>query len=499
MVVQMKQFTALVILVALLVSAVPARAVGETVGTITPGAQPFISFVVVEGVEVSRLKSVSFTIAPKSGATARAITGTYSKKYLLSRGYVSGTSVTVPVYGLYPNRTNQVQIQVSGSRRVTLVTEIVTDPFTGGDGRFNPGGYEVITARNPSVRLDYSYFMLKSTLSGNSPLILDIDGEVRWAGTAGLCSQGAMLFENGIYADDACGWNSGSTVYRMELDGTYQSVVDLSSVDVWGLHHNYDPGKRGILVEVNRNDGSGNSNEESFIYELSGSGAILDSWDLSAIFRAHLRRGGEDPDPWVRNGHDWFHNNSVTYWRQQNQIVVSSRENFVVGIGYTDKKIKWILGDSSKAWHDYASLRRVALTLVGDTIAPMGEHGLSITSRGELMLFDNGEQSYNQSPLRAGDDRSYSSPRRYSLDLRRMRATETWNWDRDQTINSPICSSIYQDGNSYLVDYASESWGATRLVGLGRNDEIAFEYRYPGVCDTGWNAVPVHIESISFK
>ena len=495
----MKRLTALLILCALLAPATPARAVGETIGSITPGAQPFISFVEVDGVAATRLKSVKFTIEPKSGATARAISGTYSKKYLQSRGYISGSSITVPVYGLYPNRTNQVQLEVSGQRRVTLSTAITTTAFTGAGERFTPGNYEVLTPRNSNVRLDYSYIMLKTSMSGNSPLILDVDGEVRWAGTAGLCSQGAILFENGIYADDACGWGSGQTVYRMEMDGTYQSVVNLSSVGVWGLHHNYDPGKRGILVEVNRFDGSGNSNEESFIYELSGSGAILESWDISAIFRAHIRRAGEDPDPWVRDGRDWFHNNSVTYWKQQNQIVVSSRENFVVGIGYSDKKIKWILGDSSKAWHDYASLRSVALTLTGSSIAPMGEHGLSITPRGELMLFDNGELSYNQAPLRSGDDRSYSAPRRYTLDLRRMRATETWNWDRGQSIDSPICSSIYQDGNSYLVDYASESWGSTRLVGLDRNDQIAFEYRYPGVCDTGWNAIPVHIEALSFK
>ncbi|MEI6271685.1 MAG: aryl-sulfate sulfotransferase, partial [Chloroflexota bacterium] len=491
--------TTLLILCALLVPAAPARAVGETIGSVTPGAQPFISFVAIDGVAVTRLKSVKFTIAPKSGATARAISGTYSKAYLQSRGYISGSSITVPVYGLYPDRTNQVQLEVSAQRRVTLSTAITTTAFTGADERFTPGNYEVLTPRNPNVRLDYSYIMLKTSMSGNSPLILDVDGEVRWAGTAGLCSQGAILFENGIYADDGCGWASGSTVYRMEMDGTYQSVVNLSGVGVWGLHHNYDPGKRGILVEVNRNDSSGNPNEESFIYELSGSGAILDSWDISAIFRAHIRSAGENPDPWIRDGRDWFHNNSVTFWKQQNQIVVSSRENFVVGIGYTDKKIKWILGDSSKAWHDFASLRSVALTLTGSSIAPMGEHGLSITPRGELMLFDNGEQSYNQDPLRAGDDRGYSAPRRYKLDLRRMRATETWNWDRGQSINSPICSSIYQDGNSYLVDYASESWGSTRLVGLDRNDQIAFEYRYPGVCDTGWNAIPVHIEALSFK
>jgi hypothetical protein len=495
----MKRLTALLILCALLVSATPARAVGETIGSITPGAQPFISFVGIDGVAVSQLKSVKFTITPKAGATARAISGTYTKPYLQSRGYIGGSSITVPVYGLYPGRTNQVQIEVSGQRKVTLSTAITTTAFTGAGNRFTAGNYEVLTPRNPSVRLGYSYLMMKSYMSGSSPLILDVDGEVRWAATSGLCSQGAILFENGIYADDSCGLGNGSTVYRMEMYGTDQRVANLASVGVWGLHHNYDPGKHGILVEVDRYDESGNSNEESFIYELSGSGAILDSWDISAIFRAHIRSGGEDPDLWVRDGRDWFHNNSVTYWKKQDQIVVSSRENFVVGIGYSDKKIKWILGDSSKAWHDYASLRSVALTLVGDSIAPMGQHGLSITPRGELMLFDNGEQSYNQDPLRSGDDRSYSAPRRYSLNLRRMRATETWNWDRGQSINSPVCSSIYQDGNSYLVDYASESWGSTRLVGLGRNDEIAFEYRYQGVCDTGWNAIPVHIEALSFK
>jgi hypothetical protein len=168
----------------------------------------------------------------------------------------------------------------------------------------------------------------------------------------------------------------------------------------------------------------------------------------------------------------------------------------VIGIGYTDKQIKWILGDLSKAWATYPSLRAYALTMSPGSIAPIGEHAVSITPDGNLMLFDNGEHSYNQTP--AGDDHTYSAPRKYSINLVTKTSTEVWNFKHNESIRSSICSSVYQQGSSYLIDYAHGNDGYLHLVGVGAADATAFEYTWAGQCWDGWNTRIISLEGLRY-
>ena len=98
-------------------------------------------------------------------------------------------------------------------------------------------------------------------------------------------------------------------------------------------------------------------------------------------------------------------------------MIFSCREQFVIGVGYSDKLIKWILGDTDKAWHLYPSLRAFALTVPPGSLPPIGQHTTSITSQGELMLFDNGFFSRNAHlSLPTGLNRNYSAVRKYVVD-----------------------------------------------------------------------------------
>jgi len=457
----------------------------------------FIGSVTIHGVNTRRLNSVAFTVQPKPGATAEAVSATYSAKDLVAKGRVDvgAGNVTIPVFGLYENYANTVTLHVRDGRTTNLTATITTDAW---HGAFNVSDRTDITARNAAVRLDYSYMLIKSGADG--PMILDIDGNARWAGLPGTSPQGAFLWGNDVYYDDARGYASGHTLYKEGLDGTITTVADLGSLGVWGLHHNYDPGKRGLLLEVqifDPTDGGAN-HVESTILEVDTSGAVIDRWNFSKILRDAM---GAEADTFVYDGWDYFHNNAATYWKEQNMIVVSSRENFVIGIGYDDKKIKFILGDTTKEWYTYASLRKYALnllpgTLPGGSIAPVGEHALSITSNGEIMLFDNGEPSYNGA-YPGGPDRNYSAPRRYSINLRKMTAVETWRYDHGRTLDSNICSSVYQVRKSLLVDYPNTSSGV-HIVGLGHNDQVGFEYHWDGSCGTAWNIRPIVLTDLRY-
>jgi hypothetical protein len=486
--------------VALAISALATPATAEAANGLTVRSatvsSEFVGQVVLRGVPSSLLQSITFTIVPKAGSTAKAISVTYSKAYLKAQRKIVGRvqEVTIPIFGLYPGYNNTVVITehevYRKAKRVTVHMD--TAEYT---GYFSAATRVDVTPRNKPVSLDYSYMLVKHLHDGLGPVILDIDGNIRWVGRPGMNSQGAYFWNGSIYLDNGEGWNGGSKFFRMDMTGAVTEVADYASEGVWGLHHNYDPGKNGLLLEVNLNVG-GATHVESTIFEVNKSGVILDRWNITQIVREAMSAAGDTPDAFVRDGADWFHNNAATYWAATDTLVVSGREDFVIGIGYTDKQIKWILGDLSKAWATYPSLRAYALTMSPGSIAPIGEHAVSITPDGNLMLFDNGEHSYNQTP--AGDDHTYSAPRKYSINLVTKTATEAWNFKHNESIRSSICSSVYQQGSSYLIDYAHGNDGYLHLVGVGAADATAFEYTWAGQCWDGWNTRIISLEGLRY-
>lgn len=79
-------------------------------------------------------------------------------------------------------------------------------------------------------------------------------------------------------------------------------------------------------------------------------GGIINSWDFDEIVGGEISSTGEDPSAFVQNNVDWFHMNSAIYVPQNDSLIVSSRENFVLKLDYSAKKIMWIMGDTAKQW-----------------------------------------------------------------------------------------------------------------------------------------------------
>jgi hypothetical protein len=281
----------------------------------------------------------------------------------------------------------------------------------------------------------------------------------------------------------------------MELDGTYRDLADYAPLGVLGFHHNFDPGKRGILLEVDTVDA-----EESIVIEVDGDGRLLQTWDMNEIVRSAMLAGGDDPTGFVKEGVDWFHNNACAYQKSQDALILSSRENFVIAVDYETGAIRWILGDPTKSWYQYPSLRAFSLTLARDSLPPAGQHAVSARGN-KLLLFDNGANSRSHSP--PGENRDYSAARVYRIDARKKVAREVWTYRADPDIRSSICSSVYEDRRrSLLLDYSvAGSSRTTEIVGVTSRGEVAFHYSYPyrGVfCGAAWNAIPVHLEKLVF-
>jgi hypothetical protein len=363
----------------------------------------------------------------------------------------------------------------------------------------DPCGYStptVLQAKVDTISISYDYIFVKGQCSEFSPAIIDTDGVLRWVGPGAISSLSATFFDNAFYIGE------GTILYRIDLDGTINALHDYSDIGVTNFHHNIEHGKNGLMLEVDTADFV-----ESINHEVDASGNVLKTWNLADIISAAMIAGGDDPAdfvvPTAPDPNDWFHNNGATYNRANDSLIISSRENFLICLDYETLAIKWILGDPTKKWHQFPSLAQYALDLAPNSLPPIGQHAPSITFDQNIMVFDNGLGSFFQQP--PGVTRSYASPRKYRLDLDSNLATEIWNFEMDQSILTPICSSVYEDAPfNYLIDYAfvggfDADANYAQLLGLNAAGETVFYYQYPTVfCNTAYNSSPIHLENTSF-
>ncbi len=460
-----------------------------------PGSVPFISILSVSVDNPAGLDEINFKIDSKPGSVVRPVSARYSAAYLRRRGYVDAKTgvVTVPVFGLYADYTNKVTVTtrfVSGASEVHQV-QVPTAHFRD-EIHKHP---QIVQARTKDTSLSYDYLLLKDASSETTPLLLDTDGEIRWAGFAGNVGGNSIFYNNGFYV------TNGAFILRAELDGGGDTLGDYADQGVLTFHHNIDVGRDGIIMDVNTAEQT-----ESVNIEVDpATGAVLHTWNLADIISAAMKAGGDDPIKFVAPApYDWFHNNATAYRPSDNTLIVSSRENFVVAVDYDTGELRWILGDPSKAWYQFASLRKYALTLVPGSHPPIGQHAVSIV-RDRLLLFDDGYHSLLQQP--PGKSRPYSAARKYVIDTVARPATETWTYSADRMISSPICSSVYEDEpKNFLIDFATEGYSpttpavSTEILGLNAAGAKVFDYKYraDNACDSGWNAQPIHLEHMSF-
>ena len=319
----------------------------------TPGVTPFISQLALTTSNSEVIKNIQFAITPKSGSVTRALSASYSHDYLVSQGDLLADSgeIFLPVYGLYDDYANTVTLTyifLDGSSKqdtTTIQTALFSDPC----GYKNP---TKLLPRTNSPSLSYDFFMIRENCSVFAPTLMDSDGAVRWVGPAGDDPPfAAAFFDNAIYR------SQGTSLYRIDLAGTVTFLHDYSDLGVTDFHHNIDRGKVGLIVEVNTT-----SQFEATDLEVDTAGNVIKTWDLAKIISDAMEAGGDDPTQFVYPAPtDWFHNNATTYNRADDSVIISSRENFLICLDYETSAIKWILGDPTKKWYQFPSLKQYAV------------------------------------------------------------------------------------------------------------------------------------------
>lgn len=460
------------------------------------GTTPFTAQLSYALRDFSQLDSVHYRIAARANTYSRPVAVTLDRDWLARRHAWNAASgrIAFPVFGLYANHRNEVTVTTrfrDGSRHVAELA-ISTGAYTGPAAVYNT---PVVHKARGAAWPGFDFMLLKNGYT--TPVILDSDGLLRWAGAA----PGNAL--SSVFDGDAfqVGDQDTPQLYRVDIDGSASSTV-LGDPRYTNFHHELARGKTGFLAEVDAREG-GVELMESILAEIDSSGNVLKEWDMSKIFRAAMRAGGDDPDNFVRDGVDWFHMNSAIYDARDNALLVSSRENFVVKLDYDSGAIRWLFGDTDKHWYvNYPSLRALALRLT-EGKAPIGQHSLSVPANGELLLFNNGYPNLHAPPgAPIGQRRNYSTPSRYAIDEASRSAREVWTWEANRALLSEFCSSSYEGApGHYLVAYATLDEGfEARLIAVDEAGQIAFEYGYPGnECKTAFMIQPFRLDELTLR
>ncbi len=191
------------------------------------------------------------------------------------------------------------------------------------------------------------------------------------------------------------------------------------------------------------------------LHELDNDGEVVWSWSTFdhldvERFPGELSRLFEDRV----GGYDWTHANAVFHVADQDALLVSLRhQNQVLLIDHASGDVIWILGEDG----DFE------LVEGGEWFT--SQHAATITSNGDLLLYDNGNE---KSP-------AYSRSVRYRLDTDNWTAEQNWEWDTDLFTENLGDSDALEDGRVLVCAGGKRDTPNARLADIDTDGEVTWE------------------------
>lgn len=404
----------------------------------------------------------------------------------------TGSVLSIPVHGLYPDHLNFVDLTFYSSNGSDLGTErfeIQTEPLIGAMPQV------IIEEARRSEMAEgmtlVSYFGHNGATFPQRPFIFDSYGDIRWYLDFNASPElGALFFDDGMERLMNGNFYFGSGGTSFGLSGGINKIyeVDLfgNTINTWDMpgysfHHEVHEKPNGnFLVTVNKD---GAPTVEDFVIEIDRqTNDIVNVWDLNLALQ-------NTRTAWTDDAVDWFHANAVLYDASDNTIIVSGRTQALVKLT-ANNEVVWILAPHrewgmSGAGVDLNSKLLNPLDkdgqLINDNSVLEGtvnhpdfewnwyQHAPLITPDGNIMLFDNGD---NRNYVASGP---YSRAVEFRVDETNQTVQQVWQYGKER--GGETFSSIVSDVD-YLPndDHILFSPGAVLFEGgiFGKSVEIDY-------------------------
>ena len=416
--------------------------------------------------ETRDLTAPTVTIVGEDESTTFTKTFTPNKKHVL------------PIYGLYPDRNNEVIITLNGE---DYTFHIQTDPL--------PEDFALPTdVTADKEELDQELYFVTPSSQGYTAAY-DINGDVRWYLTENMIWDVQRLRNGNIMLSSNRLINPPyytTGLVEMDLTGKiyYEYVLP------GGYHHDVYELENGNLLVASNDFDSGTV--EDYIVEIErDTGNIVKRIDLKEILPMDEGKNQMATD------YDWFHNNSVWYDSDTNSITLSGRhQDAVVNIDYNSLEINWIVG-SHDGWSE--EYQKYFLDPIGDDFEwQWAQHAAMILPNGDLFVFDNGNNrsKTEEDSVKASDN--YSRGVSYHINIIDKTIEQVWEYgkDRGSEFYSPYISDVdYLGEDHYLIhsggintvdgEPGNEPAGLENVDSMNsitsevKNDEVIFEMNLP--------------------
>ena len=368
-------------------------------------------------------------------------------------------NLTIPIVGLYPDKTNDVAVTFTYEGGVMTDTiKIKTNAL--------PVGFPSIKVNTLNrVKMESGLHGCDIHLANNGrfnsmPLIFDDQGQVRWY--LDLSFNGKMISPFQRLKDGTVLMVSRHNIFEFDMLGKQlkQSIINRN----YGMHHDVVElqdgnllicvGKRDVFINVN---GEQIRSDSDFIilYDRKKD-EIIKEWDLAK----HLDVSRQERN-YIKKG-DWLHMNGLAYNEKDSTIVVSGRNQGLSKISWDDE-LKWILSEN-KNWEksgrigdgfDTEPYLLKAVTKNGDAYPidvqngnvsvedfdfAWGPHAPEFLPNGNIIVFDNGvNRNFN-------DENNYSRAVEYEINETDKTVKQVWQFGKER--GEAFYSSIISD-----VDY----------------------------------------------
>ena len=364
----------------------------------------------------------------------------------------------LPVYGLYPDYENMVELRLSGGEITTV--KIRTEPL--------PKEVPCPTlCKGSKEHMGDNVIFLTQTSKADA-LACDYNGDVRWYLTINV-SFDLKRLRNGhlLTGTDRLirlpYYVSG--VYEMGVHGKIYKEFRLPG----GYHHDTFEMEDGNILMLSQ-EPDGQTVEDWLVLVERKTGNILKTWDYKKIlpYECETTYSGSG------RAHDWFHNNAVWYDKKTNSITLSGRhQDAIINIDYDSGDLNWIIGDPDGWPENY--VEKYFFTPVGDDFEwSYEQHGVVVCPDGDIMMFDNGHYRSKKKENYMPASQSYSRGVKYQIDQKKRTIRQIWQYGKERGADffSPyICNVEYYGDGRYMVHSGGIAYKDGKpLEGLGSMD-----------------------------
>lgn len=342
----------------------------------------------------------------------------------------------LPVYGLYADYANQVELILSTGERNTIV--IQTEPL-------HPDVPLATSIKTTAEYMGQNVMFLTAAMRA-MPVAYDYAGDVRWYASRNFAfdlkriSNGHILVGTERLVKMPY-FTSG--LYEMALSGKIFAEYQLPS----GYHHDQIEMEDGNILTLTFDYYSGTVEDVCVLLDRK-TGEIIKKWDYKDILPQNVAGSGS------QTTEDWFHNNAVWYDKKTNSLTISGRhQDAIINIDYETGKLNWIIGDP-EGWPQ-EMVDKYFFTPVGDNFEWQYEqHACMVLPDGDIFVFDNGHYRAKKKENYILNSQNYSRGVRYRVNTENRTIQQIWQYGKERGAEffSPYISNVeYYDEGHYMV------------------------------------------------